>query len=136
MRNQTGYTYLLFSLLDHPFHLLYGLVSAGQLLEQLTVILGLRARLSTGGGGLAGAGNGRAEGALEVLDDPLLVLELPLHDLVLSFKVLQLLQLLLLHELQLCCVFLVKGFGVRETGMEFYGCRRGGGVCLGLVVRG
>ena len=119
MRNQTGYTYLLFSLLDHPFHLLYGLVSAGQLLEQLTVILGLRARLSTGGGGLAGAGNGRAEGALEVLDDPLLVLELPLHDLVLRFEVLQLLQLLLLHELQFRCVFLVKRFGVRETGMKF-----------------
>ena len=87
----------------------------GELLEQLSVILGLRAQLSTGGGSLAGAGNGRAEGTLEVLDDPLLVLELPLHDLVLPFKVLQLLQLLLLHELQFCCVFLVKRFGVCET---------------------
>ena len=37
---------------------------------------------------MAGTGYGRPQGTLEVLDDPLLVLELPLHDLVLAFKVL------------------------------------------------
>ena len=58
MRNQTSSTYLLFCLLDHPFHLLYGLVRPGQLLEEFPVILGLCIRLCTGGGSLAGAGYG------------------------------------------------------------------------------
>ena len=44
--NETNQSYLLFSLLNNLFHLLYSLVRPSQLLEQFPVILGLSVRLS------------------------------------------------------------------------------------------
>ena len=44
--NETNQSYLLFSLFNNLFHLLYSLVRPSQLLEQFPVILGLSVRLS------------------------------------------------------------------------------------------
>ena len=44
--NETHQSYLLFSLLNNLFHILYSLVRPSQLLEQFPVILGFSVRLS------------------------------------------------------------------------------------------